>query len=281
MDERDPVDNFFRELMVVLVIYKMEIDESPAFISLTNALKLVGQKTSILIYDNSPNAHTHTLNENWIITYRYDVSNQGVSKAYNESYEFAKSQNKKWLLLVDQDSAFPTDTFKLYKTAIERFNCSIIVPRLIDQIGIVSPLKFYLGGGQRQPKIPTDRLLSLQKYFFHNSGLLISIEEFEKAGRYDENFPLDFSDFSFVIRLRTRNDFFSVADIFVTHDLAATSSSNLNERLARFSTYLKAGHNFKNIYMPWNMSIKIRLFLRALKLAFQYQSFEFIVLYFR
>jgi len=271
----------FDELMVVLVIYKMEVNESSAFQSLTKALQSVNKKASIFIYDNSPIAHQHTQAENWKITYQSDTNNPGVSKAYNEGFEQAKLQTKKWLLLVDQDTVFPLNTFEQYQIAMEKFNCPIIVPRLIDSTGIVSPLKFYFGGGQRLSRIRTKQLVSLKDFFFHNSGLLVSLDEFESAGKYDETFPLDFSDFSFVHRLRKRNDYFLVANVEAFHNLATNSPSNFTERFTRFSSYLKAGRFFKNKYQSGNPWIVWRLFLRAIKLAFQYRNFKFIVLYFR
>src|SRR5258708_19448906 len=103
MDKRD----FFDDLMVVLVIYKMEINESPAFSSLTKALQSGNHRAAIFIYDNSPQTHTHRQNQNWEITYRNDPSNPGVSKAYNEGFEFPKSQYKKWIFLFNQNTYFP------------------------------------------------------------------------------------------------------------------------------------------------------------------------------
>ncbi len=267
--------------MVVLVVYKMEINESPAFISLTKALQSGNHRAAIFIYDNSPRTHTHTQNQNWIITYRNDPGNPGVSKAYNEGFELAKSQNKKWILLVDQDTEFPIDAFDRYQKCLRKLNSPIIIPKLIDRIGIASPLKFYFGGGQRQKDVQTDQFLNLNDYFFHNSGLLISTDAFEKAGKYDENLPLDFSDFSFVHRLRKKNNSFAVASITCTHHLATTSGSGLNERLQRFAIYLKAGHYFKGNYQPRSGWLAFRFFLRAIKLTYQYRNFQFLVLYFR
>jgi GT2 family glycosyltransferase len=281
MDKPHFADHFLDELMVVLVIYKMKIDESPAFLSLTEALKSSYRATSIFIYDNSPNAHQSTLPENWRITYRTNPSNPGVSKAYNQGFELAKTQNKKWLLLVDQDTIFPADAFEKYRLAIEESGCSIIIPLLLDEKGIVSPLKFYLGGGRRLTDVSPDQVLSLRDYFFHNSGLLLAVDAFERAGKYDENIPLDFSDFAFIYRLRKRNSNFVAANIVCKHRLATTSNASINERQLRFQSYLEAGRYFKKYYRPLDWMLTLRLLLRAFKLAFQYRNFKFIVLYFR
>ncbi len=268
-------------ILVTLVIYNLKIEESFAFRSLTDALIGGNQSASLFIYDNSILPQPCPSHPNWKIEYRHDPSNPGVSKAYNKGFEHAKIQNKKWILLADQDTRFPVDAFDKYLRSLKEFGCSIVVPRLIDQVGVASPLKFYFGGGQRQKKMVTDQRQNLHQFFFHNSGLLISADEFEKAGGYDENFPLDFSDFSFVHRLRKRNDFFVVASISCAHHLAATSTSTLDERLLRFASYLKAGYYFKRKYQPSNWLLVFRFFLRALKLTFQYRNFQFLALHFR
>ena len=41
------------------------------------------------------------------IHYISDPTNPGVSKAYNVGFELARQLNKKWLLLLDQDTVFP------------------------------------------------------------------------------------------------------------------------------------------------------------------------------
>lgn len=274
-------NNFFDELMVVLVLYKMEVHESPTVISLTTALQSIQQRSSIFIYDNSPHEHRYKLNELWATTYRHNSNNPGVSKAYNEGFKCAKAQNKTWMLLVDQDTVFPVNSFDEYQKTMVKFNCPIIIPQLADQTAIVSPLKFYLGGGQRLSEVRKDRPLNLSEFFFHNSGLLISIDEFEKAGMYDERFPLDFSDFSFVCRLRRHNQFFAVANVIATHHLAATSPANMSDRLKRFQSYLNAARCFKNNYRPSDWMISFRASLRAIKLSLEFKNFQFIVSYFR
>jgi GT2 family glycosyltransferase len=280
MDKQPTENNFFEELMVILVLYKIEIKESPAFISLTVALQTVGQKTTIFIYDNSPKSHGYELNDNWIILYRHDPNNPGVSKAYNEGFRCAKAQSKNWMLLVDQDTQFPQETFSKYWYTLKKYNSSVNVPVLFSSDRIVSPLKFYRGGG-RTISIQPGKELKLGEFYFHNSGLLISVEAFENAECYDENLQLDFSDLSFVCKLRQNHINFRVVDFSCQHQLATLSSSDIKAKLLRFSTYLKAARYFKKKYRPSDRWLIPRLFLRAVKLSMQHQSFQFLVLYFR
>jgi GT2 family glycosyltransferase len=282
MDTPLATEFFFDQLLVIIVLYKVKLEESAAFISLTEALHSRNSSTTLFVYDNSPLAPAHSSSQTrpWTIAYQDDRRNAGVSKAYNIGFETAKSQNKKWILLTDQDTVFPRDTFDQYQKCLRELNCSVVVPRLIDSMGMASPLKFYLGGGQRLQHVPIGRLLNLTEYFFHNSGLLIASDAFEGAGRYDENLPLDFSDYSFVLRLRARNKVFAVANIAATHHLAATSASNLDERLDRFAAYIKGARYFNRNYHLTGWTFHVRLLLRAIKLTWQYRNSRFLVLYF-
>ncbi len=273
--------NFYDSLLVVMVVYKMKLAESPTYQSLTRTLATSHKSLSLFVYDNSPHPQSMPLVANWEITYHHNLTNPGVSKAYNEGFNVAKAQGKKWLLLADQDTAFPENIFDLYKRCVQEFGVPIVVPLLTDHKGVVSPLKFYSGGGQRQKKLLGSIRLSLKEYLFHNSGLLVSTEVFEKANGYDEHLPLDFSDFSFVHRLRKENLFFALSKITCAHHLATTSSATLQERLARFESYLKAGSYFNKNYLSSRMILPVRLFLRAVKLTFQCRSFQFMFLYFR
>src|SRR5260221_11839723 len=123
----------------------MKISESPTYQSLTSALQHSSTSTSLFIYDNSPQPQEVLTNPCWNIHYQHNPSNPGVSKAYNKGFECAKIQNKKWILLADQDTEFPIDAFDKYLRSQKESGCSIVVPKLIDQVGIVSPLKFYFG----------------------------------------------------------------------------------------------------------------------------------------
>jgi GT2 family glycosyltransferase len=268
-------NKFTDHLLVVLVLFQTTLRESAAFISLTNALN--GASGSIFIYDNSPEMQVLPETD-WTLHYQHDPTNPGVSKAYNEGFKIARQLNKRWMLLVDQDTFFPDTIFEKYFEA--RVCSEIVVPILKDDAGVVSPLEFYLGGGQRLSVLKSNQTVSLKKYFFHNSGLLISTDAFEKANGYDENLPLDFSDFSFVHRLRRTNDQFFVADVLCKHSLASTSAQPAGQRLGRFCHYAKSARHYKKNYHASSLLLP-RVFLRAIKLSWQYRTTDFLFAYFR
>jgi len=158
---------------------------------------------------------------------------------------------------------------------------SIVVPTLRDKFGIVSPLKFYFGGGQRVKNLGNKRVLKLNDFLFHNSGLLVATEIFERAGGYDENLRLDFSDFAFVHKLRNHNEEFALASFSCAHNLATSEVKTRDERLARFESYVLAGTYFKRVYDPTDHLLSMRIFLRGLKFCFNYGTFTFMLPIFR
>jgi GT2 family glycosyltransferase len=273
-------DNFLTSLLVVLVLYERNLEESEAFTSLSLALSESTQSVSLFVYDNSALPHEIPIQKTWNIHYRHDGKNAGVSRAYNAGFEWARSQNKKWLLLVDQDTYFPKIIFNHYYQATRDSATSLIVPRLVDSNGIISPHKFKWGGGQRKKKIPSDSLLSLSDYYFLNSGMLVSVSTFG-AARYDELLTLDFSDFAFIERLRPTVSHFRVTDLDCIHRLSSGELIPLSLRLNRFKNYLWASRYFKMHYRPNAHGIGFRNLLRTLKLSLQYRSITFIAGYLR
>lgn len=278
MDNAHRAYNFFEDLLVVLVIFKMEINESPAFNSLTRALQSSNERSSIFIYDNSPHPHTFAASKHWEITYRNDPSNPGVSKAYNEGFQVAKTQNKKWLLFVDQDSAFNGDFFLKCKiSAGENANENVFVPVMMDSKGIVSPFHFRFGRGLRLDAAPAG-LHQLSKMKFINSGLLIACDLFEISGGYDERFQLDFSDLVFLEKLKLVRQSFFVIDTICTHALAASDRTTLRKPLGRFKVYAHAACLFGQ--QTGNSWVIFWKYMRGIAFFFRFFDWRFMTLAF-
>lgn len=270
------------QTLATIVLYNTSLEGSATFQSLSNALMNVGLRMDILIYDNSEVAQNvpHSMNA-WNIQYVHDVRNGGVSRAYNSAFEMAKRRGKKWLLLLDQDTTYPVSVFSDYCNSITQHpKQQIFVPRLIDSIGMASPLKFKRGGGQRIRNLAPG-IYSTHGLKFHNCGLFVSTTAFEKAGGYDEQLPLDFSDFSFVDRLKINHPTFVLTETTGEHHLATTSVTGVEERLIRFKSYVKACRYYRITYQSNDVWISVRLFLRSIKLSLTHRSVRFLIHYFK
>ncbi|HZX75139.1 MAG TPA: hypothetical protein VFE57_12005, partial [Cyclobacteriaceae bacterium] len=162
--------SFLQELLIVIVVFEKKPLETSAFQSLNS----IREEALLMIYDNS-SLPSHVEVENTI--YLHDASNPGVSKAYNTASTLAKSRNKKWLMLADQDTSFPESLFEKYQMAITDSSSKLIVPLLTDHLGLVSPFRFSKGKGRRIQSIKAGTL-ELSSFRFANSGVLIALDTF-------------------------------------------------------------------------------------------------------
>ena len=138
------------DTLAVLVLYETRLEHCESFLSLSKNLKNSGSKMDIVVYDNSPEpAYEKKASfDNWNIHYIHDGSNPGVSKAYNEGFKIGKELNKKWLLLLDQDTTFPQDALIKYFDAMNSYKNSVLfAPVLIVNNKIYSPSRYYLKRG--------------------------------------------------------------------------------------------------------------------------------------
>jgi rhamnosyltransferase len=264
-------------LLIALVIYEMKINDSPSFNSI---MKASSQKpAAFFICDNSkisqPIPSTY-----WTIIYHHDPSNPGVSKSYNEAFKTAKQLNKKWLLLADQDTEFPPTIFYDYSNAITCYpQIGIFAPCLFDSQGLVSPFELRWGKGKRL-KTVNETVCSFKKFKIINSGMLISLDAFEKAGGYDERFPMDYSDVSFLDRVCKSDPHFVLTPSRCHHHFSATEKViDLSTELDRFKSFCKAVQLYKKTSASFVSAIWI-IVPRALKLSLQMKSLKFLKIVF-
>jgi GT2 family glycosyltransferase len=267
-------DSFIKdELLVVLVLYEKGLPESVAY----KSLSAMGDFT-FLIYDNSPQPHDVPPKAN--ITYLHNPMNVGVSKAYNTGAELAVKKNKKWLLLADQDTCFEKDWSTALQSAVtSNPEMQIFTSKIFDQKGLLSPFILRWGRGIRLPNLLHEKF-SFDKYHIINSGMVITVTLFKKAGGYSEIFPLDYSDIHFISKLKKLNCQCAVLSVMCHqqfNDLEATSAV---KRKDRFIIFCRAVNNFKKetnsmVCRPWI------IFPRLLKLAFGYRDLGFLRIGFR
>ncbi len=263
------------DLVIVIVLFRQSLLECLAYQSLNKALGHAGQFPVILVYDNSPESLSLKPKDQKLI-YLHDSSNPGVSKAYNEGYKLARQLTKKWLLLVDQDTEFPSTIFSDYSNAIQSFpHIRVFSPSLFDSKGLVSPFRLTWGKGRRIRSLNSG-IYSLKKFNITNSGLMISADAFEKAGGYDERFLLDYSDISFCERVSKDYPNFGLIQSHCRHHFSATSGSkDLVTAIARFTSFCKAAILYKKISIRPVILIWI-IIPRALKLSLQMKDLGFL-----
>lgn len=267
--------SFVEDILFVIVLYKTRPEESAAYTSLLNVAEESSVMPAIFLYDNSPQACSV---ERQSVFYRHDPRNSGVAKAYNESFLVACDKQKKWILLLDQDTTLHSDFLKdLSESTANHPTSAVFVPRLRDRHGTVSPLRWSLGRGKRLTSIPPT--LSLRKFRFLNSGLLISTASFKKTGGYPENIPLYFSDIAFGEKLMKETDHFVVLKTELLHGFSATEHIPLEEALHRYSFFcegaLAMGRTFGPFWLYYVNGLS-----RGLNLSVRYKTMDFVKIFF-
>ncbi|MFD2864949.1 hypothetical protein ACFSYC_09660 [Mucilaginibacter antarcticus] len=231
----------------------------------------------MVIYDNS--ADSQTINQQnypeYDITYIHDATNPGVSKAYNVAARIGTDLRKKWLLLTDQDTTFPLNTFTAYADAtIEYADQVMFVPILNSLSGIYSPCLYHFNRGSAWPD-PQPGLYSFKNKSMLNSGILIKINAFNSINGYDEKVKLYFSDFNFVDRLKIKYDKFVVINLICHHSLSDLITTDVEPSLRRFKYYCE-GAFFSAITYKAAIWLFFTVLLRAIKLSFRYKDFRFV-----
>lgn len=233
------------DIVFIFVLYKVNLTDCITFKSLNRFNTEVNQKINLIIYDNSPISQTvYSTDKITVNSYHHDKDNPGVSKAYNYGAAIAKSKGYKWIILLDQDTVFPSDFIDSLICAI---NCNpqikLFVPMLKLKDGKpFSPSRYKFKRGQ--PIELKQGVLSLTKFAPVNSGMTINVDAYLEAGGYLEKVSLDFADFQFIERFRKRYSNFYLFNSVAIQDFS-NDETDLKKLETRFSIYCNCAVNCK------------------------------------
>lgn len=269
----NPLSGFIRDLLPVLVVYRCPLPQSSTWQSIIEESERLGVTLDLMIYDNSPVAQILPLTSNNIY-YRHDQINSGVSKAYNEGFQLAQRLNKKWLLLLDQDSLFPSGWMEWYAKASQNDDQILIAPIVSSGKKIISPFNYWLCLG-RSSKAVFPGIKSLKTNYAINSGLLIPTLLFAKAGGYDDSVPLDFSDFVFMHKLKKMDAQLDVIALSLEHHLSSHQYEESEKAKERFHLYCIGSKRFAR-YTGQSILHFLVTIVRGLRLGIRYRTPEFV-----
>ena len=233
----------------------------------------------LFVYDNSYHSQNIKKHAGINITYWHDNQNSGVSKAYNTGVAHAKRHQKKWLLLLDQDTTLPCTILEDYEKAIiKNPEVQLFAPILYLNNGrIFSPCTYRFKRGFYPEKM-TPGIHSFDRLSPVNSGIVVGVDAFYKAGGYNIKVKLDFSDFQFIERFRKIYPSFYVLDVKCQQDFSDDEVS-FSVQQVRFGFFCEGARNIeKEGLWDW-VQYNTVVFLRALKLCFKYKSPNFLKTY--
>ncbi|WP_018617642.1 hypothetical protein [Spirosoma luteum] len=279
--EQDLVGEFLQNTLIVIVLYNFNLYDSITYKCLEEAfVRKSKQKIDLFIYDNSPVADIHlgefTSNSKFNLLYLHDPSNPGVSRAYNRAADWAKSKDKKLLLVLDQDTKLPAEGLVCYAQAVTSFpEFPLYAPQVYSGGILYSPCRYVFQKGSNlkgiDPGVHQTRYRSVI-----NSGLLINLFAFHKVGGYDDEVQLYFSDHVFFDRIKKYFPRFVVIKCRLEHQLSSVDYNDLSTALIRFAYYSRgarqASHN--NNYQYAKHSIMVGL--RSLAMSYRFRSLQFL-----
>jgi GT2 family glycosyltransferase len=270
-DEPMDYSSFIDQVLFVVVLYKRQAQESPPIQLLTTTL---APKATVFIYDNSPQPTTHPADA----VYVHDPSNGGVARAYNQANKTAKSLNKAWMMLLDQDTVIDEIFLRELSAEVNSHpNSVLFAATLKDRRGIVSPFRWRGTSGKRLPRVGTS--LNLQDFRFQNSGLLVRTDAFEQVGGYDERITLDFSDIAFGEKMLRVTDHFVVVKHVLVHGFSETEYVTNDSARHRYDTFCSGAVAMGEIFEK-RWPFYFRALLRGLKLTLRYRDPAFIKIFF-
>ncbi len=233
-------------MTAVLVLYRLEAQRSPCFLSLKQAvatMSLPPDRFTLLLYDNSTEA---SILPDFPANIRllHNPTNGGVAAAYNAGLHEARTNGSRWLLLLDQDTALTSEYLDELRRSMETVPADVvaIIPRLVQDGHTHSP--------QHLPRLShrpfADSLAGKleDKVSAFNSGAAVRVDAIRQfPGRY----WLDFLDHAVFHELQASDGRIWLMHARLEHRL---STQRLGEEasVSRYLNVLQAERDFYQQY---------------------------------
>jgi glycosyltransferase involved in cell wall biosynthesis len=267
-----------KDIFFVIVLYKSSLKDSKTINSLVS---IIGENITLFVFDNSPIRQYENDKfqfKNFIIHYHHDETNPGLSVAYNLALEECSKLNKKWLLLLDQDTAFT----KKYIKEIESLDFNTfpdtvvaIIPRVVSlpDERIIAPVKMFLGGICRPTDVENGVIKT--KISGINSGTLLNVFYMNSINGFSENYTLDMLDHWYFRKLFKNGKSVYLMESHIYQELSICGSFEENVSFIRYQQMLKSESLFiKEEGMLSLLIFKFRLIFRVLK-QFKYKNSDY------
>lgn len=202
-----PISHSPSSILAVVVVYNCEFSQSQSVSSLFQILNenpAWAKHFSVVLYDNSPQAQNPVMPPGFPSHYVHDPSNGGLATAYNFALARAESEEREWLLLLDQDTSltreFISELLETAKNLHTRAEVAAIVPKLLVHGEVHSPAIPFTRLMRRQFLPPTKALthdvvgVQPQHLCAYNSGSTLRVAALRSMGGFPAEFWLDFLD---------------------------------------------------------------------------------------
>ena len=236
-----------KDIFFVIVLYKSSLEDSKTINSLES---IIGDGFNLYVYDNSPERQYENDNfefKNFKIKYYHDGTNPGLSTAYNCALEECGKSNKKWVLLLDQDTTFT----KEYIEEIESLDFDeipttvvAIVPRVVSLLDqrIIAPVKMFLGGICRPVEIVGGVVNTPISGI--NSGTLLSVLYMNSINGFSNRYSLDMLDHWYFREIKRNDKEIYLLNSNIKQELSIYGNFEENLSVSRYYQLLNAENHF-------------------------------------
>lgn len=227
-----------RQILLVTVLYNERLNETRTYRTLLHGSE------NVLVIENSPaplNSKT-SMPASW--HYVSFPDNPGLGAAYNYAADFAQQHGYEWILLTDQDTAFPAGILEKYRAALEEHSAyRLFCPQVsIGANRFMSPVPMNRYRCCVRTSAPTGEI-DLHSFAVINSGMLIHVETFMQAGGYRPEVRLDFADFQFIERFRKVSPEAFVIDAVCQQEFSNEVQTR-EQKLNRYRLFCRSLRNF-------------------------------------
>jgi GT2 family glycosyltransferase len=252
------------DVFIVIVLYKKNLNNSETISSLT---QIKNFNFNILIYDNSPTsqyANDRFVHYNLNIHYISDTGNPGLSTAYNHALKQATFDNKKWLLLLDQDTYLTSEYFMEFaKLKLINVNIVSIIPRVNNFFNKkpISPSKMFFGMFCRPLNVKSG--IISKKITAINSGTFLSVNFLNQIQGFSNLFKLDYLDHWYFREIYKRNYSIYLMDTVLLQELSVGSNNYIS--IERYRSLLHSQLSYVSLQGVFKLFFfKIFLFLKII-----------------
>lgn len=271
-----------KKILFAIVVYKELYKDTNSYISLLKSFDDYHSKEGldIYIYDNTPEQDWNILDDverqDVRIHYHHDVTNPGISKAYNKAGKFAEEHQFDAIVFLDQDTLLPKEAYAVYTNYVsENPFFEVAIPKISVNGNIISPAKYINYRSYLLPEVIENTMLSAENVSWINSGMLINTRSFIKSGGYNEEIQLDFSDHWYIGKLKKQG----LKQVFILpltliQNLSAYTNS-LSQDITRYKFFLRdlKGYRKKKntLIIFFNVDLP-----RLMSLSWKHKSIKFI-----
>lgn len=227
-------------ILFILVIYGIDLEQSPCYLSLCRLLTPDELTDSVYVHDNTKD-------------------NIYLAKAYNKGIEIAAARDKQWVVFLDDDTVLTKEYVKEL-AAQANSKADVLVPQLITDEGKqLSPFYYSrLWGAFSRHILKAKDGYCLSAF---NSGTALRRDTIEHMGRMNEKYPMDYLDFWLFHQLDKMKVPVTTMNCHLVHNLSILNYENVS--LKRYRQLLDAESTFAaELGWPSVWIYRIRLMMR-------------------